>query len=246
MALLWSKHIDERHYEVRSAGSSRRLYTNGVLHSAYNPQHAFTGSVWDLIFLPALYDSINKYRRVLLLGAGGGAVIHLLNRYVEPKTITAIDIDKTHLDVAKRFFAVNYDNVKLVHADAIEWVEQYRGGAFDLIIEDLFIEQDGVPIRLMHEDAQWLQRLMMLTNDSGTLVINHGDRREAAVTRAQLPKSKKIYQFSQTLLENRVLALRNHYFPDGLFKENLKKNNLKRQTLNYRMVLLNKKRPLKC
>ena len=243
MALLWSKQIQDRHYEVRSAGSSRRLYTNGVLHSAYNPQHAFTGSIWDLIFLPALYDSVKNCRRVLLLGAGGGAVIHLLNRYVKPKSITAIDIDKTHLDVAKRFFEVDYKNVTLIHADAIEWIKQYRGDTFDLLIEDLFIEQDSVPIRLMHEDAQWLQRLMALTHDAGTLVINHGDKREAAYTRTQLPKSKKVYQFSQTLLENRVLALRNRAFPDGLFKQNLENHNLKRQALNYRMVLLdNKKR----
>ena len=233
MALLWSKKVGDTCYEVRSAGNSRRLYTNGVLHSAYNPSQAVTGSVWDLILLPALYSSMEDIKRVLILGAGGGAVINLLNRYIKPASITAVDIDEVHLKVAKQFFNVKNKNVELVHADAIEWVHQYNGEAFDLVIEDLFIEQDKEPIRLMHEDVAWLKQLQKLTTSRGSLVINHGDQVEARFTREHVPVKKWVYQFSQPLLQNRVLVLRNQPFDVELFERNLQKVKLEKNVFNY-------------
>ncbi|QKQ25565.1 hypothetical protein [Candidatus Reidiella endopervernicosa] len=55
MALLWYRKEGESRYEVRSAGATRRLYTNGVFHSQYNPNRPISGSVWGLLMLPALY-----------------------------------------------------------------------------------------------------------------------------------------------------------------------------------------------
>ncbi len=37
MAVLWQKKTAGQHYEVRTAGNSRRLYKNGVCHSQFNP-----------------------------------------------------------------------------------------------------------------------------------------------------------------------------------------------------------------
>ena len=45
MAILWQKIIKNTQYEVRSAGQTRRLYTDGVFHSQFNPQRAITGGV---------------------------------------------------------------------------------------------------------------------------------------------------------------------------------------------------------
>ena len=52
MALLWERRVEGTLYQVRSAGRTRRLYTNGVFHSQYNPVRPVTGSVWDLLLLP--------------------------------------------------------------------------------------------------------------------------------------------------------------------------------------------------
>lgn len=235
MALLWEKKNGDVHYEVRSAGNSRRLYTNGVLHSAYNPQQPLTGSIWDLLFLPALYCRRENLKRILILGAGGGAVMNLLNRYVEPEHIIAVDIDAVHLMVAEKYFNAGQSNVELVHADAIEWVRGYRGAAFDMVIEDLFIEQDQQPIRLMHEDKSWLRSLRALTTDDGTLVINHGDSSEARFTRGAIPASVRICQFSQPLLQNRVLVLRRASLSSELLNQNLQQYGLRRDDFNFHM-----------
>lgn len=235
MAVLWSKQSRDTLYEVRSAGATRRLYTNGVLHSAYNPGHAFTGSIWDLLFLPALFYPPQRIRRVLILGAGAGAVIHLLNRYLKPKSITALDNDETHLYAARRFFGVDYANTRLVHADAIDWVERYRGPAFDMVIEDLFFDLNGEPVRLMHNDTGWFSRLHRLTARRGMLVINHGDAREARFSLAHAGQWAGVYRFSVPVLENRVLAFLGSPAGKGTLKAGIERAGLdKAPGLRYR------------
>ena len=79
MALLWTTKKGNTQYEVRTAGDSIRLYTNRAFHSQYNPKHVFTGAMWDLLSIPALFYAINLQRKpnsVLMLGVGGGTAIH--------------------------------------------------------------------------------------------------------------------------------------------------------------------------
>jgi spermidine synthase len=238
MALIWSKTIDDKLYEVRSAGRARRLYTDGVLHSAFHPDKSLTGSIWDLLLLPALFHPLGHFQRVLVLGAGAGSILHLLNRYLQPKSIVAIDCDEVHLMVAKRFFNVSYKNVELIQADAIAWVQNYTGDPFDLIIEDLFIEDNGVPVRLMHDDVSWLDCLLRLLTEKGLLIINHGDISEARFTRAHLPRKKKIRQFSMPLLQNRVTAFPASERQRTCFESNVKKLKLSRLLSGYSHRLL--------
>ena len=55
MAILWSRQIAGVNYQVRTAGQTRRLYTDGVFHSQYHPGRMYTGGVWDLLMMPALF-----------------------------------------------------------------------------------------------------------------------------------------------------------------------------------------------
>jgi spermidine synthase len=177
VALLWYKQDGDTRYEVRSAGNTRRLYTNGVFHSQYNPSNPVTGSVWDLLLLPAFFRP-EAVRRVLVLGVGGGAVIRQLNHFLQPEQIVGVELNPVHLEVAREFFEVEADNVELHQADAIWWVKQYRGEPFDLIIEDLFSDNDGDPQRAIAADSRWLRRLLKLLSPEGTLVTNFGSPEE--------------------------------------------------------------------
>ncbi len=226
MAIIWQKTSNGKKYEVRSAGRARRLYTDGVLHSAYHPGNPLTGSIWDLLLMPTLFYELDHFKEVLILGAGAGSILHLLNRYHSPSNITAIDCDDVHLSVAKKYFGVRYRNVQLIHADAISWVQNYTGNKFDLIIEDLFIEEDGLPIRLMHDDVSWLDCMLELLTENGLLVLNHGDIHEARFTRVHLPRRKAVRQFSMPLLQNRVLAYPANAGQKTQFERNIRELNL--------------------
>lgn len=174
MALIWQHNDDGTSYQVRSAGNSLRLYTNGVFHSQYNRNYPLAGSVWDLLVLPALFYPADRVRRVLVLGVGAGAVIRQLNALVKPKHIVGVELDPVHVDIAKRFFNVNNDRNTVLHiAEAKNWVRHYRGPPFDVVIEDLFVDdRAGQPRRAIAADKTWCRQLNRLLTAQGALVIN--------------------------------------------------------------------------
>lgn len=172
MAVLWQQRVGTTLYEVRTAGNTRRLYSNGVLHSQYNEQRPVTGNVWDLLLLPAFLAEAGTIRRVLVLGVGGGAVIRQLQHFLQPKRIVGVELNPAHLRVAKRFFGVQGPGVTLHQGDARQWLAAYTGPAFDLVIEDLFGERDGQPVRAITADADWMAGLGRVLAPGGILVMN--------------------------------------------------------------------------
>jgi len=171
IAILWKKQTGDTLYEVRTAGRSRRLYSNGIFHSQYHPQRKHSGGVWDLLVLPALLRPPRRIRRVLILGVGGGSAIHLLRHFVEPEHITGVELNKTHLQVARQFFGIKKDMAELHQADAVQWLNDYRGPAFDMIIDDLF-GNDTNTERAVPADSPWCQTLLKNLNRNGILVMN--------------------------------------------------------------------------
>jgi spermidine synthase len=171
MALLWQKQTQDTCYEVRTAGSSRRLYTNGVFHSQYRPGRTHSGGVWDLLVVPAFFRPAGRIRRVLLLGVGGGSAIHLLRQFVEPMEIVGVELSKTHLQIARQFFGIKKDMATLHHADAVKWLREYDGPPFDFIIDDLFGSEDDVE-RAVPADLPWCKTLISHLTKNGTLVMN--------------------------------------------------------------------------
>jgi spermidine synthase len=209
MAILWKKKVDGTTYEVRSAGRSLRLYENGVLHSQYNSANPLTGSVWDLLWLPALFYPHGTVGRVLVLGVGGGAAIAQLRRYVGPELIIGVDLNRVHLRLARQFFALNKPGVKLCHEDAVRWLKQYAGPKFDLIIDDLFGEQDRQPQRAVTADSRWLGAQLKHLNPGGMLIANFESdkafRQCGYFARASVARRfKAVYRLTSPRCENVV------------------------------------------
>ena len=175
MALLWSHREKGVLYQVRAAGSRRRLYTDGVLHTQFNPRRIATGSVWDLLWLPVFFLAAPRIERVLLLGAGAGAVIRQLNMLFQPKEIVAVENNPVHLRVAREFFGVTRQMSVLHQADAAEFVRRYRGGRFDLIIDDLFVARGSVVRRALSCDSRWMKQLVRHLRPAGILCVNFAD-----------------------------------------------------------------------
>jgi len=195
MALVW-RYLEKRadgsecRYEVRSAGRTRRLYSNGVFHSQYNPRRPVAGSVWDLLLLPAFMQRLGSVQRVLVLGVGGGAVIKQLQYFLEPKQILGVELNPVHLAVAERFFDVQGSGLELIEADAVSWLKAYRGPKFDLIIDDLFGEVGGQPARAVSADDAWCRALLKHLKVDGALVMNF-DEAQGLSQCGYLDKSNK-------------------------------------------------------
>lgn len=175
MAIVHEERHDDRVYQIRSAGASLRLYTNGVFHSQYSTSPRATASVWELLAMSALLIEPPRLSRVLMLGVGGGAVPRLISERFDAPHITGIELDPVHISLAKRFFDLDRPNIELVQADARHWVEGYRGETFDLIIDDLFGDMDGVPRRNLECDHEWLAKLGAMLSTHGVLAANFAD-----------------------------------------------------------------------
>jgi len=248
MALLWIKQDGNTRYEVRSAGNTRRLYTNGVFHSQYNPKQPVTGSVWDLLLLPAFFLPPGSLRRVLVLGVGGGAVIRQLNHFLAPEVIIGVELNPVHLQVARQFFGVEQANVELHQADARWWLKQYRGAPFDMIIDDLFSDTDGDPQRAVSVDGVWMRGLLKHLAPAGVLVCNFGSVQELnECAWFGLPAIGKrfaaAFQFTTPLYENAIGAFVRRPTGSAALREQLRSvpglnPDLKSSKLNYRVCRL--------
>ena len=209
MAIIWKSSINGDVYEVRSAGKTLRLYTNGVFHTQYNPEQPLTGHVWDLLMLPAFFYAKNKIKRVLVLGVGGGAVIHLLRCFVKPEKIVGVELNPVHLTIARNFFNVKGMDIHLYQDDALSWVKNYRGEKFDLIIEDLFAEKDGEPVSVIKANGVWFSKLLKHLSNDGVVVRNFVSKNElmkcSAITNERINKRfQSIFQLTTIFNENFV------------------------------------------
>lgn len=176
MALLWTAKNSAAAYEVRSAGRSVRLYTNGVFHSQWNPTRPLGNAIWDLMVLGGFPVSVARQGaplRVLLLGVGGGAVVRQMLDLFNIDTIVGIEIDRTHIAIANRWFGIgDFSQVSLIQADAVAWVERYRGPGFDIVIDDLFGHATNDICRAVAFDTKWATALERLCKPSGALIVN--------------------------------------------------------------------------
>ncbi len=211
MAIVWQRRVAGVSYQVRSAGNSLRLYTDGVFHSQYNPGQLLTGHVWDLLMLPAFFHDPLTIRRVLVLGVGGGAVIHQLRHFARVPDIVGIELNPVHISVGRRFFRLRGKGISLVEADAVKWLKDYRGEPFDMIIDDLFSEQEGEPVPVVDASREWFATMLRHLNDEGMIVRNFISRdalmRSAPVTNTAVAKKfSSVFQLTSHYNENFVGA----------------------------------------
>jgi predicted membrane-bound spermidine synthase len=209
MATLWHKSTETDEYRVTRAGHAVRLYRNAVLHSQWNPSKPVSGLLWDLFLLSSLNSDIT---RVLVLGAGGGAVINLVHYFFPHAKIDAVELDKYHIHAARKFFKVNTKFCRVHQDDVTHWVKNSKQQKFDLIIDDVFFEGQGDPYRSVDAHAKWIGSLLKKLTQQGVLVINFADDKEWRESKKQLEKQQyfKGYNFASSRhgrCENRIIHI---------------------------------------
>jgi len=245
MAVVWQQKKQGVLYQVRSAGKTLRLYTDGVLHSQHNPNQPVTGHAWDWLMLPAFFYPQDSIKRVLVLGVGGGTVIHQLNHFIQPEQIVGVEMSKMHLSIAKRFFGLKNKNIKLLNTDAIAWLNDYQGEAFDMIIDDVFSEADGEPLAVSSADNSWFQLMLRHLNSEGVIVKNFIDRKSLRESMLFKKRSvnkgfRSLYSFDNPFNENVVIACSRAPLNPGYFRKRLIETpglnpQLKTSRLRYRL-----------
>jgi spermidine synthase len=121
-----------------------------------------------------------KIEKALLLGCGGGSVLHLLAEGFAPEAaLTAVDLDPVVLDLARKHFGLaEREGLELVEEDAALYVAK-AGERFDLVVVDVFVD-DEIPLGC--QTPVFLRRCGRLLAPGGMLVYNrlyHTPQRKA-------------------------------------------------------------------
>lgn len=177
MAVLWQLHSGGTRYEVRSHGATRRLFSDGVFHSAWNPRTGLTGRAWDLLLAAAFTRAVPP-ERILVLGIGAGAALLQYRRFIDPTVLVGVDLDPVHIEVGRRFFDLDASRATLCEADARDWVAAWDGAPFDLVVDDLYGHRAGEPKRAVPMNGAWARELARLVAPGGVLAANFISGRE--------------------------------------------------------------------
>ncbi len=148
--------------------SGYKLLVNG------SPQSGpYIRMLWNRALRKFKLDSFQNVSKVLVLGVGGGTVIELLTQRFLYAVITAVDIDPTMIEIAKKYFGIDkHTNARLVRADANAFVKHSakKGTVFDLIVVDLFI---GPKIPEFVSSPLFLTNLHAIIKSDGHCCINY-------------------------------------------------------------------------
>ncbi|MDR0779090.1 MAG: fused MFS/spermidine synthase [Pseudomonadales bacterium] len=110
--------------------------------------------------------------RILIVGLGGGTLVHTYSTLFPEANITIAEIDEAVVGVAKQFF--DYQETPLIHSETVDarvFVKRQglRGAQYDLVILDAF-NGEYIPEHLM--TAEFLEEVKKLLPETGMVVAN--------------------------------------------------------------------------
>jgi spermidine synthase len=165
-----------------------RLISGGSVQSVAVPPGTTPRGYWRAMLPARSPDS------ALVLGLGGGTIVHLLWQTNPSLPVVGVDVDGTALELARRHFGLTAPSLRLVQSDALAFVRRCRE-RFGLVIVDLFAGESLAQVVSM---KSFQRRIRQLAAPGGTVVWNlHRDPR-SRTARHQVTRG--------LLLERRVLA----------------------------------------
>ncbi len=169
------------HIRVRRSGTVRSLiFVRDSGEEAYESQvnlrapHVLYFSYLKHMFASYLFKP--EHKRVMIVGLGGGSMVHFLQKYDAEVNVEAVEIDPLVVELAERYFAVRQnEQVRLVVADAFDYLKRTRN-KYDTIYMDAFLkpsagtDSTGVPLKLRTQ--QFYKEIQELLVENGTVVFN--------------------------------------------------------------------------
>jgi len=109
---------------------------------------------------------------ILIIGLGGGTLIHTYSTLFPEATITTVEIDEAVVDVAEKYFGyTNSDKIRTETVDGRVFIkrEGLRNAKYDLVILDAFTGE-YIPEHLM--TTEFLEEVKKLLPEDGLLIAN--------------------------------------------------------------------------
>ncbi len=128
--------------------------------------------LWIHAFARAPLPDTSGVKNILILGIGGGTVIHLVSKKYPSADIEAVDIDPTMVEIADTYFGLRkVPNLAVVVEDAKRFVAKSTSKKrYDIIVVDIFV---GSTVPDFVAKSPFLQRLAGMRRDEGIVILNY-------------------------------------------------------------------------
>ncbi|MBT3193679.1 MAG: fused MFS/spermidine synthase [Verrucomicrobia bacterium] len=182
----------------------------GGTHATWDEHRILTDYAWDAIAAAALLRAKAPPRSLLMLGLGGGTAIRQLRHFVPSMRITAVEIDPSMVDLARRYMQLDELNVEVVVDDAYDYITACTK-KFDAVVDDVYMGGASDVFRPKTHNASLMDALCQRLTPGGILLANlvtgSGHRRVQSKVRAafkrkfgQLRIVKPMKGFNETLI----------------------------------------------
>lgn len=175
------------HIRIRRQGNIRAMLFvrdkgEEVEESALNLKKPYEMVTAYCRFMFASYLFRPDQERVLIVGLGGGAMIHFLKHYDPELKADAVEIDPAVVKIADRYFGVRSGgNVNIITEDAFQYLAQTEA-RYDVIYMDAFLkpaadtDATGLPLRLKTE--KFYRSVQEKLKPDGLVVFNLNRHKE--------------------------------------------------------------------
>ena len=196
------------HIRIRRQGNVRTMNfvrDNGEEHiqTLWNTKRPYdlVTNYSRLMFSSYLF--VPQPKRVLIVGLGGGAMVHFFEHYDPEVKVDAVEIDAKVVELADKYFDVRTQkNIKIITEDAFKYFKENKT-RYDVIYMDAFLKPSegtdatGQPLRL--KTTEFYKGLREQLTPDGIVVINlnvyEGTKDDLATIRGAYPQ---IYTFHAT------------------------------------------------
>ncbi len=165
--------------EVVQKGDERELLVNGVRQSVSVNASNIDQRYWSKM-AELTYDYRGRrIEKFLILGLGGGTVVHFIHRRFPGALVDGVEIDPLILEVGKKYFDLDrIPNLKPIGGDAFDVVDNpdeygLRVTSYDLVFVDVF---QGGTLPSKFQKNEFFENLKKLLSPRGLLAYNQTAR----------------------------------------------------------------------
>lgn len=159
---------------VKTFGVGTYIQAGGLTQSG-----GIVGTIWKQT-IRKIYSHRKEIHRILILGYGGGTIAQMVSKFWPKSKITGIDIDLIIIELGKKYFSFENNNINIIIGDAYNKLK-IISEKYDLIFVDLY-QGDNFPKRF--ESSGFINEVKKHLNSDGIMVLNrlyYGDKRPDTV-----------------------------------------------------------------
>lgn len=162
------------HIKVVEFGDIRRIVVDNISQSVSHYSKSVDRLYWGKV-VQILKDSFQQLDSVLLLGLGGGTLVHLINKQYPNVAITSVEIDQTMVDIAYKFFDLgSIPNHHTIVDDAMRVIVEpetfgLSGAMFNVVIVDIY---SGEKYPDLGKSGNFIAAIKRMVRPGGMVIFN--------------------------------------------------------------------------